>query len=189
MGNFKEIENANLFLSPKSKIVSGIWYNLDIHIIREQSRIRPPIPSVANKSCLRQHFYLFKHMFDEFLCLLFKKVPKVPCQGGDKLKNEYVFDGFHDIYKQVIKEVTTSQPQALFGKTNIQEVMFFMRIMFFMKVIKKHTKGPSSVKSKEIYSQIPQFDIVRNVFQVLSKDLFLNICFQVLSEGSFSELC
>ena len=44
---------------------------------------------------------------------------------------------------------------------------------FYENHKKQTTKGPSSVKTNERYSQIPQFEIVRNAFLVLAKDYVL----------------
>ena len=91
-----------------------------------------------------------------------------PCLGADKLRTNIFSMIFHDFYERIIKKITTSPPQALFGKTNIQQVMFSIEKMLFINIHRKHTKGPSSVKANELYSQ-NNFETIRIFVQVLSK--------------------
>ena len=49
----------------------------------------------------------------------------------------------------------------------------------------KTAKGPTFVKTNELYSQIPQTEIVRNALQVLPQEYLLRIFVWVLSNGYF----
>ena len=70
--------------------------------------------------------------------------------------------------KQVIKEETTSPSQAFFSFGNqMSNKPFFVQMK--IQVFNTHTKGPPSVKTSELYSVAPKFEIVRKVFQVLSE--------------------
>ena len=70
---------------------------------------------------------------------------------------------------KVIKEVATSPPQALWGKADVRMPSIFIKLLIYENQTKKTTKGPSSVKTNEQHSKIPQLELARNIFQVLSK--------------------
>ena len=54
---------------------------------------------MEEKSCLR-HFFIFTHMFDDFLWFLLES-GKESLPGGDKLKNKHMFDEFPwSLYKK-----------------------------------------------------------------------------------------
>ena len=69
-----------------------------------------------------------------------------------------------------MKAVTTPPPQALLRRTNIKKSWFYGKPIFYEKIM-ENTKGPSSIKTNGCYAKITKIEILRNVFQVLSKDI------------------
>ena len=76
---------------------------------------------------------IFKHKFADSLWLLYKRnEDKFPARGGGRTHEEKQYDWWSSMVTiKNIREVTPFSPQALLGKTNIQEFMFLYKSCFY----------------------------------------------------------
>ena len=126
MGHFKEIEIG--FVNIVFPIQGRTWPNYgrtkykiyDIYIYKWYSKkiISPPYahpPERQTKSWLRQFFLFLKRFlmtFNDFI----NKMKKVPCQGRTIETNNMFDELLRFLQRHIIKEITTSPPQAPFEK-------------------------------------------------------------------------
>ena len=128
------------------------------------------------KSCLRQHYY-FKTHFRFFYMILIKKSKKNnnPRPGPTIVNNHICLMITMGLQTNNIKKVTPSPPQALYRKTNVQDILLFLReLICFMQLMKT---------PQRTLLRTPQHRRCLCMFQVLPlQNLFWTMLVQVLSK-------